>query len=314
MNSSNDSTLNQTNGSMLKNLDIGFRYLVFSFYLLYFILLTPLQRFLKLRYFQIHNINCIGFIQSGIYASISYDYNPLNNSIDLNQTYCYLLWNCFIFLRAYSLLLMTIYRFISLYKPMIYKRITTSYRYNYLIALIPWLISIIMFLIIKQVNIAVDAMCFYSNTKGIAFFAIYDLIGFVCPFIIIFILMVSIQIKLKKQKKISLDREMETIATNQAKRSALDSSQNSTKLDSKLFIKEKEEKLLILLIYIICIVEIISFTNYVFQSYPLERIISSNYQFLLRYILGPMDNLLLCVTPTVSIIFFVILFKLQKTK
>ncbi len=232
---------------IINEINIYSRYAFLISNLAYFVIIACFKRTRKVSFFQVHHINLIGLLQSILITSWSFNANPNFENEQINRLLCFiseLLWGTLKYIRAYSVLVLAYYRYLAVFKPIIYKKISKSLKYSLFTALLSWIISFLIFFISKySTGSSAGFECSDGNGSNIEiillYFGISNTMGLLIPSIPVILIYVLITIKLKK---------------NQIKLR-----QHTAGTTTEIIIKTKRQRSLALQFFLINLLEIISF-------------------------------------------------------
>lgn len=205
-----NSTLNRSNDSQIVNqtlnwIDNTFRVILFISHIIYFLFVFLYKEFRNISYYQIHHSNLIGLITSIHYCLWINRTEIIKRDQPLEALLCTMAeisWILFRQARAYSILVLAIYRYIAVYHLGVFKRIIESYKYSLISSSSVWIISSVIFLIGKySTNVTAGPfLCFdgYSNIlyESYIYYAFTSFFGLFLPLIIILVIYILITIKL----------------------------------------------------------------------------------------------------------------------
>lgn len=98
----------------------------------YFLVLITWKQKQKLDYFHVHHLNFVGLIVRILVVSWAFNFYPTFENQSLNRVLCFVsetLWGTLKHVRAYSILLLAIHRYIAVFKLGLFKNISNSYLY-----------------------------------------------------------------------------------------------------------------------------------------------------------------------------------------
>ena len=305
----NNST-NQTSQNMLNNIDflqglnIIFRFVFLITNAAYFIVLIFCKRIQKLTYFQTHHVNFLGLVQSVLLASWSFGNYPSFSNQVLNEMLCFMseiLWAILKHVRAYTIMVLAIYRILAVFWPKLYKRISRSLMCSILTGSFSWIVPILSFFIMKYSLGTINGfICSdgYSNylESVLIYFGVTYFIGNFIPMLLVIIFYVMIQLKLNKSKrKLLLNNRstQEAIETN--------SPYNPTVKNTKRRDMIKKENSLAFQLWLLNSLEIISFICIIFLSFPLQYSFNNFNPMNLLNILGSLNCVILSLIPFVTL-------------
>ncbi len=118
-----------------------------------------------------------------------------------------ILWATLKSIRAYSTMMLSIYRYMAVFKTSIFNKIKTSNKYNIISVVFSWLIPIIIFFIAKySTNSTYGPLCLDGFNQNVEMLYVYiglsSIFGFIIPSVIVFIIYIKISIELNKNSKI----------------------------------------------------------------------------------------------------------------
>lgn len=177
----------------LNNLDNISRCILLGSHVFYFVLVLILKEFQNVSYFNVHHINLIGLFTGIHYCVWINKYSPFFINIDIIHTWCTLAEACWAILkyaRTYSILVLALYRYLTVFKENKSYKFIYSFKFCFLIAFSVWLISALIYFVTKYVTNAEPGLilCFdgYSSTEAqsIIYFIVTSLVGLVLPILI----------------------------------------------------------------------------------------------------------------------------------
>jgi hypothetical protein len=215
-NSTNISSLYQID-SALNYIDYSIRITSLMIHLIYIALVIGFKEFRVGSMFFLHHINIISLLYCLHY--IFYIGNE-QISIESNSAYetlCYaseLIWNILKFLRLYSLVLLGAFRFISVFKLELHRKLIQNSRFLTIPIVFVWLFAIIMSLTLKySFNVTYSTyFCYEGFSKSswinsLNFFICIFIICYVVPSLIVIILYKKIMTKVEQlQNKFRLNQ------------------------------------------------------------------------------------------------------------
>ena len=138
--------------------------------LLYFIIVSKLKILRKISLFTTHHVNLIGLVQSILVSSWSFNSYPIFQNEYSNKMLCFIsemLWTSLKYTRAYSILILALYRYLSVFNKKYFKKISNSIKFTILTGLLPRLISFwnIFYFKIFNWNYTFGFMCLDGNSN-----------------------------------------------------------------------------------------------------------------------------------------------------
>lgn len=208
------SNLNSTNSSVTPNIfgfmndiDNASRMILLATHTLYLFIVIFFKEFQKVSYFNMTHINIIGFLTGIHYCLWINKKFPTFDDIKLNEILCSVsevVWAVFKYARAYSILVLAVYRYIAVYRAKSFSQISRSIVYAVLSSVLVWLVSGIIFLIAKYSGQSYPGLiiCYdgyaLTRTNTIIYYVITSLLGFVLPIVLVCFFYFKIQSKLNK--------------------------------------------------------------------------------------------------------------------
>jgi hypothetical protein len=208
----NTSSIANTFEISIHYLDIISRFMVLFSNITYFIIIFSFKKLKNITYFQMHHVNLIGLIQGIILTSWSFNIYPAIGDPILDAILCYIseiLWGTLKHIRAYSVLVLAMYRYVAVFNATYFKTFSKCYKYLILSSLFVWLIPFILYFITKySTNSTYGLFCrdgFNTNTTlFITYFTVTSLIGFILPTLFITFIYVKITNKIKEIRRYRL--------------------------------------------------------------------------------------------------------------
>lgn len=277
--------------------------------IVYFLVLVLNRKTNKRSYIHIHHINLIGLLQGILIASWSFNsIFALRNQI-FNRIVCFLseiLWGTLKHVRAYSVMSLALFRYSAVFHNLIYKKISSSYKYIIFCILLAWIIPTVVFFIMKYSTelMNMNKLCFvgtYQDTKMIyIYFFVNSVVGFVIPSVIVCIIYAKIRTELRKRfKRLKIIEMICPFNSNTS------SSINQNE-------RIKRNKRLMKQVILINLLEIISFFNIVIMSMPIQELFENFDVVTLNNVLGSLNNFILAIIPFVTLYFMPFKLKCKK--
>ncbi len=291
--------------------------------IVYFLALIIFKRLQKLSYFHIHHINFIGLVQSVMIVSYAFFFYPAFDNLVADQILCYIsetLWGTLKFVRAYSTMILSIYRYCAVFKRIFFNTLSSSIKWTILTAAFSWFISFVIYFISKYlIGTTYGLFCldgFSSDwQKVLIYFGASNVAGFIIPSVIVIIIYVWIQKEISK-KRMNLKINQKPKDTNQPRPSTnYRSNYTSDHAVPKYTVKSKasssierkfvkKENSLALQLITINSLEILSFILIAILSLPSEVIFKDLNKKLFDLSTGPILNIIIGIIP-ISTIYFI---------
>lgn len=219
--------------SLPKEVDYSMRVIALLFHIFYFSIVFVFKELQNISFIQMHHTNLIGFITTIHYTSWIKSNAPEFNDENLNNFFCSLseaTWALTKHARAYSILILAIYRVVAVFKMNFYKKIANSIKFTIFSILIVWLISGFIFLISKYSTHVMPGKIYcydgYSSSieKSLIYYSITSILGYMLPGFGVIFLYAIIRIRLQQVSnrvlnEKSYNTEMESSMVKEEKKS-----------------------------------------------------------------------------------------------
>ncbi|CAF0729871.1 unnamed protein product [Brachionus calyciflorus] len=205
----NSSNITENFEFSLTNLDYIVRFLNLFAQLFYVIAIVYLKDLQALPLVPMHHTNLIGLINAIHYCLWIISNQPDLRNDTLNEIFCSVseaTWGITKYARAYSILVVAIYRLIGVTRLTLYKKITNS-KFAICSIIIVWFLSAFIFLVAKYSTQTTHGKIYcydgYSPNliQNLIYYLLTSLFGYALPLILVIIFYVIIQIKLIKISK-----------------------------------------------------------------------------------------------------------------
>lgn len=234
--------------SIFGSFDFYFTIANFIAYIFYFAVLIFIKKLRRRSYFQIHHVNFVGLLISLLAVVWSIEMYPFEANKMPNYV-CFLFelsWATLKYTRVYAVLILASYRYVAVFKFVLFKRVKKSLKHTIISGLVAWVFPLVWYFIIKYATEAVP----YGNcvdgynprkTLAILYQALTFLMGFLVPTLGIIYLSIATHLKVFESiKKVSI---------------------NSLPIFSNKNTRFKKEYFFIMQIYVINTIEILIFTS-----------------------------------------------------
>ena len=268
--------------------------------IIYFVVLILNRKANKLSYMHMHHINLIGLFQGLLIVgwSMSRYFNVQDEQV--NSVLCFvseILWGILKHIRAYSVMILAMFRYCAVFHNLIYKKISSSSKYIFLAVLIAWLFPSAVFFITKYAtqSISNDMYCLDGDSKSLTmiyiYFSVASVIGFIIPTIVVCIIYGRIRSELQKRyKRLKIIEMICPFNSN---------SSSSINQNERI----KRNKRLMNQVILINLLEIISFFNIVILTIPIQDLLQNFDLNTFNLVLGSLNNFILAVIPFVTLYF-----------
>ena len=196
--------------SFLNYLDYSVRTISLLVHIFYFAFILKVKEFQSRQMIYLHNVNVVGLIYSIQYAAFI-----TNQTASLGSPYwnnivcmaCSMIWMILKYARMYSLLLLALFRYTSVYNIKFHRGFTRSLFQMIMAIVVTWLFSLGMSILLKYAFGTSYSVfyCFegYSENPGVAeaFLATNIILAIVVPMLLIIFLYVRILQKIKELSK-----------------------------------------------------------------------------------------------------------------
>lgn len=198
-----------------KEVDYAMRVFTLIVYIVYFIVVSLSKELKHLSFIHMHHTNLIGLFISAHYTVWIISDLPTFEDKNLNNVLCSLsetFWAVTKHARAYSILILAIYRVIAVFKVNIYKRFIKSKLISIGSISIVWIVSGLLFIISKFSARTLPGLIYcydgYSTNaeSSLLYYSVTSLVGYILPVVFVIVLYAIIRVKLFKLTK-SLSKE-----------------------------------------------------------------------------------------------------------
>jgi hypothetical protein len=201
----NSSSLLSLKNISVSYIDFGVRVLGLVIYVVYFLAVFRIAEFRKATFFYLHQVNLIGLLYCLMYTFFINNRNPKFASAWLNNflcTWCELAWSVLKFMRILSILQLTIYRYLAMFKLTAFKRLNQSKLKLFALFAVSWTLSILTTVVLKfslQTNYSIW-FCIDGSSSDL----VRSIIYYVCVVgITIFIVICNIALGYKMKNHLS---------------------------------------------------------------------------------------------------------------
>jgi hypothetical protein len=184
-------------------IDYGVRVLGLLIHVVYFLVVFKIAEFQKRSFLYLHQVNLIGLLYCLVYTAFINSRNPNFANEWVNNflcTWCELLWAVLKFMRIFSILQLTIYRYLAIFKIASYKSLNQSKLWTYGLFAFSWTLSIVITLALKfslQTNYSLW-YCIDGNSEILIHSVIYY-VGVVCITVSVIVCNYILGYKMKRQ-------------------------------------------------------------------------------------------------------------------
>ncbi len=268
--------------------------------IIYFLVLILNRKANKLSYMHMHQINLVGLLQGLLIVGWSVSRYLNVEDEKLNDALCFLseiLWGILKHVRAYSVMILAGYRYCAVFHNLIYKKISTCYKYLLLTVAITWFFPSAVFFITKYATKSTSSnmYCLDGDNKSAVmiyiYFSVTSLIGFVIPTIAVCVIYSRIRSELQKRyKRLKIIEMICPFNSN---------SSSSINQNERI----KRNKRLMNQVFLINLFEIISFFNVIMLTIPIQDLLQNFDLNTFDLVLSSLNNFILAVIPFVTLYF-----------
>ena len=236
--------------NFLNGLDNWIRVLSFLAHVLYFVVVLAHKELRVITLFLMHHTNITGLMFAVNYLAWMNQSVPNISDPILYKIVCSLAesaWVIIKFARSYSILVLSLVRFIAVYRINLYKRIAYSYAWTFAGSIFAWLAGTLVFLIAKFAANTTYAAILCSDgyspivLNSAIYYILVTTLGYIIPIILVIVLFILVRSKLEQMSK-KLNKRKSTVPTTSASKKSVVSKHDAQSNHNQHTANERESK------------------------------------------------------------------------